>query len=62
MLTEETLQAEKAADEKNKLYQPLLIIVLALFILIIISFLPADINIAGLQIKSIDMISDIKPD
>lgn len=63
MLTQEELLTEqKAAVEMNKLYQPLLIIIITLIILLFISFIPADTTLAGLQIKSIDMISDIKPD
>lgn len=62
MLTHEEHLTETQKAEKNRIYQPLLIMIITLLLLIIISFIPADTNMAGLQIKSIDMISDIKPD
>lgn len=62
MTTETELLTEEKVDQKNMLYQPLIIIVVTLLILMIISLIPADTKVAGLQVKSIDMISDVKPD
>lgn len=46
--------------EKNMIKQPLIIIGLTIVILFFISFLPEDIRVFGLEIKHVDVISDLK--
>lgn len=45
--------------EKNS---PLLIVLLTIVFLIILSFLPKEVKVAGLIIKPVDLFMDIKPD
>ena len=47
-------------NEENRNDQPVKIIGISLLLLILISFLPSDIELFGIQIKQVDIISDLK--
>jgi|GEM_PF-3847663 len=62
MIAKEELRAETILEEKNRLFEPLVIIIITLLLLMIVSFIPADTELQGIKIRSVDIISDIKPD
>ncbi|NOX18305.1 MAG: hypothetical protein GXO87_08490 [Chlorobi bacterium] len=50
-----------SSDNKNVFQKPLKIVVYVILILFAVSFLPKDQEIAGIQIKYVDILSDLKP-
>jgi len=51
-----------SSDDKNVFQKPLKIVVYVILILFAISFLPKDQEIAGIQIKYVDIFADLKAD
>jgi len=49
-------------NKENKAEQPLLIFLITLILLILLSLQAADTNVFGIQIRKIDMLSDIRTD
>lgn len=49
-------------EQLNRKNQPLIILLLVLFILILLSFIPKDAKVGSYNVKPVDMFSDVKPD
>jgi hypothetical protein len=49
-------------DKENKVEQPILILLITIILLLLLSLQSGDVNIGGIQIRKIDMLSDIRSD
>lgn len=52
--------SDKCNEEKNRLKDSLVIIGVAILFLVLVSFLPPELKIGGIDLKPLDLLSDIR--